>query len=99
MLLAKYVGVEENNSFIKYQVYELQDFYNNRDITVMDARTCLNNKSYKDLNEFKKDWVFVSEASYTRNKRGISDDQAYFIAATAISLITMAIVIGLIWMR
>ena len=98
MLLAKYVGVEENNSFIKYQVYELQDFYNNRGITVMDAKTCAN-EAYRDLSEFRRDWVFVSEASYTRNKRGISDDQAYFIAATAISLITMAIVAAMLWMR
>jgi hypothetical protein len=98
VLLAKYVGPNENIGFTRYQVYELQDFYNSRGITVMDTKTCAN-KAYRDLSEFKRDWVFVSEASYTRNKRGISDDQAYFIAATAISLITMAIVIGLIWMR
>ena len=96
MLIAKYVGTEENNSFIRYQVYDLQDFYNNRGITVMDARTCAN-KAYRDLSAFRQDWVLVSEASYAPNKRRISDDQAYFIAATAISLITMAIVIWLRW--
>jgi hypothetical protein len=97
MLLAKYVGPNENIGFTRYQVYELQDFYNNRGITVMDARTCLNNKSYKDLNEFKKDWVFVSEAYYTPKKRRISDDQAYFIAATVISGVSIAIVAWMIW--
>lgn len=95
MLSAKYVGGEENKGFIKYQIYELQDFYNNRGINVMDTRTCAN-KSYRDLNDFRRDWIFVSRASYASNKRRISDDQAYFIAATTVSFITMAIVIGLI---
>jgi len=93
VLIAQYLGHENQYGFIKYRVYTLCDFYSNKGITVMDAFTCAN-KTYEDLSGFRRDWAFVSDAAY---KRRISDDQAYFIAATAISLITMAILIWLRW--
>jgi hypothetical protein len=98
VLLAKYVGPEDQQGFNKYQVYEVHDLYNTQGITLLEVRTSAR-KNYRDLNELKKDWIFVSNVCYTRNKRRVSDDEAFFVAAMTISLVSIAIVVAMLWMR